>query len=347
MQPPFEKGPPLPRRSVEQHIIGLIEEQSGRITFAQFMAHALYAQPSPQKEGGFYTSGRVKIGPGGDFVTSPELFSPEYGHGVARILAGMWEEMGRPAPFTVVEMGGGNGVLARDILGAIRAGNPAFYQAISYLSVEISPALVARQRENLRGLPAQIILGSAYALPLRGIRGCFISNELVDSLPFHRVLFGPGELRELYIGYEDNSFFETDGPLSNPALADYVSRFELEVEAGRELGVSLNALSWLEGVAQALRMGFIITIDYGFADPTALKEQGAPPRFFGPRHQIGAFDITADVDFHALRLHGELLGLNTRELADEVDWTATFGHFPLGMRGSSIRARYVLVQEKR
>lgn len=345
MQPNIEKGPPS-RRSVEQHIVDLIEAQGGLITFAQFMAHALYAQPSPQKEGGFYTSGRVKIGLSGDFITSPELHSPDYGRGVARVLADMWQEMGKPSPFAVVEMGGGNGTLGRDILQAVEQGNPALYQAISYVSVEISPALVARQQENLRGLPAQIILGSAYALPLRQIQGCFISNELVDSLPFHRVLFAPGELREIYIGYEDNSFFETDDRLSDPALAHYVSRFGLEVEAGRELGVSLNALRWLEGVNQALAAGFVITIDYGFADPAALTELGAPPRFFGPRHQIGAFDITADVDFHALGRYGEELGLKTRELVDEVDWTASFGRFPLGIRGSDIRARYVLVQRK-
>jgi SAM-dependent MidA family methyltransferase len=86
---------------------------SGPITFAEFMEWALY-----DPEEGFYA--RLPVGEQGHFVTSPHL-SPVFGRLLARQVAEFWELLDRPSPFDVIEVGAGDGTLARQILGALPA----------------------------------------------------------------------------------------------------------------------------------------------------------------------------------------------------------------------------------
>lgn len=334
------------RRPLENTIIEAIQQGGGLLPFSRFMELALYAQPSPHKVGGYYTEGKVLFGPGGDYFTSPDLHSPYFGRGLARVLVSCWKEMGCPEPFTVVEMGAGNGVMGRDILLTLREEAPPLFTHLDYVFLDISPSLLARQRQTLDGLPAHYLLGSACPLPLRGVTGCFLSNELVDAFPVHRVLLTSQGLQEVFIGYEDSDFFEELGPPSEPRLAEYVAKMDIQMEEEREFCVSLMALQWLEGAAQSLERGFVLTFDYGYMDRRALTQDGRPPRFYGPRHRVGGFDITADVDFLALRDHGEALGLETVTLSDEVDYTAGFAPYPIGPGGNSQQARLVLLQSK-
>ena len=83
-------------------------EERGFITFAEFMDLALY-----WPRGGYYSSGDP-IGPGGDYYTSPQVH-PVFATLLAVQLFQMWELLDRPDPFTVVELGAGNGLLGRDL----------------------------------------------------------------------------------------------------------------------------------------------------------------------------------------------------------------------------------------
>ena len=98
--------------SAEAEIRRRISER-GAITFAEFMEVALY-----HPDRGYYTSGE-QIGAGGDFYTSPAVH-PAFGALLSVQLFQMWELLGRPTDFTVVETGAGNGLLCRDILTAAK-----------------------------------------------------------------------------------------------------------------------------------------------------------------------------------------------------------------------------------
>ena len=74
----------------------------GAITFAEFMGLALFWP------GGGYYAGTEHIGSYGDFYTSPHAH-PAFGALIAVQLHQMWEVMGYPTPFTLVELGAGNG----------------------------------------------------------------------------------------------------------------------------------------------------------------------------------------------------------------------------------------------
>ena len=79
-----------------------IRAKSNRlITFAEFMELALY-----DAQAGYYATKAVDIGAQGDFFTSPHLGN-DFGELLAVQFAQMWEILGYPSPFTLVEMGAG------------------------------------------------------------------------------------------------------------------------------------------------------------------------------------------------------------------------------------------------
>src|SRR5208337_3060002 len=90
------------------------------MTFERYMALCLY-----HPEFGYYTQGRERTGVAGDYFTSSDLH-PVFARLVARQAAEMWNAMGRPEPFTWVEMGAGRGLFASDFLSWSAGALPEF-----------------------------------------------------------------------------------------------------------------------------------------------------------------------------------------------------------------------------
>ena len=83
-------------------------EERDRITFAEFMELALF-----WPDGGYYSS-PDNIGPRGDFYTAPGAH-PVFGALVCLQTFQMWQLIGRPESFWLVEMGAGTGLLCHDV----------------------------------------------------------------------------------------------------------------------------------------------------------------------------------------------------------------------------------------
>lgn len=334
--------------TVEKRITAYIESHGGCIPFRDFMELELYLQPSSTEEGGYYSGGKVKFGPSGDFFTGPDMHSPYYGQGLAQKLVDCWEQLGKPSPFTVVEMGCGSGVMAKDILDSVAEHRGEFAEALDFVLLEISPLLVKRQKRTLASVtvPYRHIIASAYQLPLADLTGVIISNELPDAFPFHRLINLDGRLGEVYIGIEDGEMYEEIKEVNDPELVNYVRDQYYQVVDGEEFCVSPAATRWMAETAHAMERGFVITIDYGYDDRAVIENKGSAARYYGQREVLGGFDITCDMDFPGLIRTGEENGLKLIELTDEVDYTAGFAHYELGMRGSNGRARFVMVQQK-
>jgi SAM-dependent MidA family methyltransferase len=249
---------------------------------------------------------------------------------VAKQLWQMWQAMGEPQPFTVVEMGAGSGLLARDILAWAGRRAPEFHQALEYRLVEVNEWRVEDQRRLLRQVDAPLAkaswLPSLEAVAAESVSGCFLSNELIDSFPVHRVAVRDGRLHELYVGWEEERFVEGLGPLSTPALQEYFHRLDLLPGEGCWAEVNLEALEWMQAVGRALGRGFVLTFDYGYP----AEELYAPWRKDGtllcfyrhnpstdPYARLGRQDMTSHIDFTSLvqagREHGlEPLGLTSQ-----------------------------------
>ena len=82
--------------------------RDGPVRFDWFMEQALY---HPQF--GYYSSGKAQIGRKGDYFTNVSV-GPLFGRMLAAQFAEMWELMGRPDDFTIVEQGAHHGEFAND-----------------------------------------------------------------------------------------------------------------------------------------------------------------------------------------------------------------------------------------
>src|ERR1700758_2148151 len=122
-------------------IIKSLIHKSGPITFDKFMEIALY-----HPEHGYYASGKAGIGKSGDYYTSP-CVHPAFGEILSRFIYWAYEVVKAP-DFTVVEMGGGKGLLALDVLDSLKRNNPESYDRVRYLIIELSPNL----REEGKGI---------------------------------------------------------------------------------------------------------------------------------------------------------------------------------------------------
>ncbi len=305
-----------------QHKIQQSPQQ--RITFAEFMDLALY---HPQQ--GYYATGMVNIGDRGDFFTSPHL-GADFGELLAEKFAHLWETMGKPSPFHLVEMGAGQGILARDILRYLQRKYPLFFEALDYCIVEKAQGLKQQQQKLLAADPdlaAKVIWQDWVDIPEASLVGCCFSNELVDAFPVHLFTITQGKLQEIYVSWQEEKFQEVIGEISTPRLADYWQLIGMEIQdlaEGYRSEINLAALDWLTTVAGKLQRGYVVTIDYGYHSNASSSRQNyySPSRDQGTlqcyyRHQhhndpyiyLGQQDITAHVNFTALEKQGELLGL--------------------------------------
>ncbi|ORJ60437.1 class I SAM-dependent methyltransferase [Geothermobacter hydrogeniphilus] len=293
-----------------RELIGEQIRSRGGLPFIDYMRLCLY-----HPEYGYYMSPRRRIGKEGDFFTSSSVHHL-FGRLIARQIVQVWELLGRQS-MTVAEQGAGEGHLALDILDALQRENPDCYAGLSYRLVEVSPVNRERQQQLLAGHTARVDWCELEAL--RGMQGCFLSNELVDAFPVHLLEKRDNRLREVYVVEKDDRFAEE---LRQPASAviDYFDWLGCGPLEGCRAEANPAAVDWLRQVGDLLGRGLVLTIDYGYP----AEELYAPFRSAGTllcyhQHQsndnpyvhIGCQDITSHVDFTALQKAGAEAGLET------------------------------------
>ncbi len=316
--------------TAEREIRRRIAER-GPITFAEFMDVALY-----HPDGGYYTSGNP-VGASGDFYTSPSVH-PAFGALLAAQLFQMWELLGRPSPFTVLEPGAGSGLLCRDIVAAAYGLPEGFAGSLRYVCVDRRNAAGYE-----RGLPGVSRL-AASGLPLRGVTGCVLSNELLDAMPVHQITVEGGQLREVYVTLKGAELATETGELSTPLLAQRISCLDIELNEGQTAEVNLALGEWTETAAAALERGFVLTVDYGRPAEELYsateRPRGTLTTFHRhiqtdrPLERIGQQDMSAQVDFTTLARSGSQAGLDFLGYTNQATFLRNLGLAHLEQRHS-------------
>lgn len=271
------------------------------ITFRDFMESALYDPKS-----GFYETREPK----NDFYTAPELH-PAFGGILAAEIVARLERLaaqGVPAPYFIVEMGSGNGTLARAILRSIKESRPEWLDRATYVLVERSESRLIASVLKLRA-EGYMVMGHSKLAEMAPGPGVFLSNELVDAFPAHLLEKRDGRVQEVYV--TDGK--EKLGELSRIELAGYAHRISEHLPEGGRHAVNLEARKWLRDVSSRLTAGAVITIDYGRRYGPQVPN---PPRAFFRHHvsdnlveRPGEQDLTVNVDFDELIEEGEMAGL--------------------------------------
>ena len=250
--------------------------RDGPLPFHRFMQLALY-----HPEHGYYRRARDPFGKAGDFYTAAQL-QPVFGILIAARVRALWNDLGRPPDFTVVDLGAGRGEM-REAFSEWR-----------YVPVDVD-----------RG-----------ALPGR-FTGVVFANEFFDALPVDAAVCRAGGFRQMLAGWNGDCFAWVEGGAVSPQAADYIERYLAPCEEGDLVEINLGALDWIERIARSLERGFLFTIDYGYTRRERARfPQGTLMSY--RRHNAledvladpGERDITAHVCFTALEEHGRRCGLD-------------------------------------
>jgi SAM-dependent MidA family methyltransferase len=298
----------------------------GPIPFRDFMEAALY-----HPEGGYYASGRAAIGRGGDYYTSVSV-GPLFGRLLARQFVEMWERLGQPADFSIVEQGAHGGEFAGDALAGLREFAPECFASAIYVIVEPSAALEQRQRGRLSEFAGKV----AWSRTLSGLepfQGVHFSNELLDAFPVHRVRWDGAQWLERHVALEGERFVWIDTAPGTEALHTHLALLPRSLSAGYETEVNLAALDWIAALATRLARGWVLLVDYGYPraeyyrperQAGTLSAYAQHRRVDDPLDAPGKIDLTAHIDFTAVAERALAAGLGLRGFTDQH-------HFMVGL----------------
>ena len=143
-----------------------------------------------EPEHGYYGTGRARIGTQGDFVTFPSLGS-DFAALLAPQLQGWLTELSTSDPdqrLAIVEIGPGEGHLAKDLISQLRGADPALLARIDMVLVEANAGMRQRQQDLLKHVDnLSVRWCSLEELQRSPVRGVLIAHELLDALPVERL----------------------------------------------------------------------------------------------------------------------------------------------------------------
>ena len=301
-------------QALTDFIRGAIRQQ-GPVRFDWFMEQALY-----HPEFGYYSSGRCAIGRRGDYFTNVSV-GPLFGRMLAAQFAEMWEVMGRPPDFTIVEQGAHHGEFAHDVLTT-----RDFPSALRYCIIEPFPILQARQEETLAGFSDKVTWRKSLT-DLEPFSGVHFSNELIDSLPVRLIAReNSGEWQEKFVADSGGKFVFVTRPIADERLSFYLEKIPPIENRTYETEVNLAALDWIQSVAGKLEEGFVLAADYGYprAEFYAAERTTGTLQAFArhrtissPLANVGHLDITTHVDWTSVAESAEESGLNLIGCTDQ------------------------------
>ncbi|HUI14286.1 MAG TPA: SAM-dependent methyltransferase [Xanthobacteraceae bacterium] len=281
---------------------------------------------------GYYIT-RDPLGPGGDFVTSPEI-SQTFGELIGLWTAAVWRQMGAPENIRIVELGPGRGTLMHDAMRAAKV-VPGFRNAIVVHLVEISPALQKIQEERLAELDLPMLWHETFAEVPAGA-SIVIANEFVDALPVHQAVKADDGWHERVIG------IGPDGKFTIDAAREPLPHFETSMPRALRAAPAGAIYEWraddfaLELGRRMRSEGASLIIDYGH-DHASLGDTlqaVAGHAFTDPLRAPGKADLTAHVDFEALGQCAESMGARVHGPIRQRD---LFLHLGIEQRAAALK----------
>jgi SAM-dependent MidA family methyltransferase len=307
-----------------------LQAVGGAVPFRTFMEWALH-----DPDHGAYGTGRLRVGPLGDFATSPSL-GPAFADLLAPQLAEWLQALG-PGPLALVETGPGEGDLARQLAAALALGWPALAARLELVLVEPNAGMAARQRQRLAGAPLPVRWCDWPELAARPLRGVILAHEVLDALAVERLVWDGALWRQQLVALEATGdlVLAPGAPVADWALAQLAALGlaqlaalglaqleDLDLAAAgpaagpvparpagwcTELHPGLEP--WLAAAAAALSEGVLLVVDYALearryyslqrSSGTLMAYQGqqASP---DPLRQPGHWDLTAHLCLESL-----------------------------------------------
>ncbi len=303
----------------------------GPMPFPSYMGMALY-----HSEHGYYARGPQRIGRAGDFYTSASV-GAVFGELMGGQFCAVWEAMGKPASFSIVERGANDGAFARDALTWAASARPDFFAAVTYLIDEPLATVKAAQERTLESFGDRVRWGLAG--PARGV---FFANELLDAIPFRRVRFTSGGWKELSVAVEGDGFVWVETELLDGATKsrlEEIVKIHPDFPEGYETEIAPAVASEVRLAASAISEGVMFFVDYGhpasdYYHPArrtgTLRCYRGHTAHENPFEAPGETDITAHVEFSLAAAAAISSGCELLGFCDQ-------GHFLTGAAAETLR----------
>lgn len=294
--------------------------ENGPVPFRRFMEIALY-----HPEGGYYCRENPRIGPEGDFYTSPHQ-SPWLGRMIAPLIENIRLRMDEPPSLHVWEYGPGEGWLAFDILEAIHTSLPDLHRAITYTFAEQSSPARERIREKIPDTDKARFSDPAH-YPPAGFEGVVLAHEFLDALPIHALIQTEEHLKERYVAWRDERLEFTEGALSDERLSGWFSELGVRLSKDQMAEVNLCAFDWVSEVARRMERGAILIFDYGFSAQVLYGPTRHDGALRGYRNHTlvsdalscpGETDLTTHVDFTSILRAATAHGMEFAGFTDQT-----------------------------
>lgn len=308
-------------------LLDRLRQSGGEVPFSLFMQWALH-----DPDHGAYGSGRLAVGPDGDFATSPSL-----GEDFAELLVEQLVEWLRSLaklhpgePLCVVDVGPGEGTLIAQLIPLLCRKAPELIDHLECVLVECNPGMELRQKQRL---------GAGAALPCRWtsldvlkdnpLTGVVVAHELLDALAVERLVLRAGTLQRQMVRLRDEGSPARIHLAEGRFEGELRARFQAECEAsgmvippaGAEDGWTTewhaSVSPWMRDAAAAVHQGVLLVVDYAFeadryytrhrCDGTLLayQEQVATPEVL---RDAGTQDITAHLCVEGVVAAAEING---------------------------------------
>jgi SAM-dependent MidA family methyltransferase len=270
-----------------------------------------------------YYRGGNPLGAGGDFVTAPEV-SQIFGELFSMWACVVWQSMGSPAPFALVEMGPGRGTLMKDALRAAKSVFD-FHGGARVHLVETSATLREVQRQTLSAVCAPEWHEDVATLPIAPTLA--VANEFFDALPVEQHVFIGGNWRRRTVALNESGepAFAV-GDLAPPPFELLPKALPCEgdiLEHHTDVTPLMNELGHRAKTAPLA----LVLADYGYERPDygdtfqAVRHHGYASVFETP----GEIDLSAHVNFTELRLAAEAAGLHVWGPVPQGDFLLALG----------------------
>lgn len=259
---------------------------------------------------GYYRR-QMPIGSQGDFITAPEI-SQIFGELIGLWAATVWQAMGSPPAFHLIEYGAGRGTLMRDALRAARI-VPAFLDAVRVTLCDINPALRRLQQDTLSSLnlptgKLRFLEGfdeeEQYRAHCAGEPAIVIANEFIDVWPVHQYTRAKQGWIGRWVGLDDAERLQFTGPPTHAGLdtpqpgpdVDLDARFP---DARPGDVVTQTHYGFADEVLGPWQTVAALFIDYGHSEPLVGDTLQAVRNhaYEHPLASPGEADLTHQVDF--------------------------------------------------
>lgn len=153
-------------------------------------------------------------------MTPVEIFKPYYAQAIAKYMIDVikgrnqMETFNANNPFSLTEVGGGNGSCAVGILDFLRDNYPELYEHTRYEIVDVSKPFHEMQKKVLANHASKVKLVNQNFFEYKGASnapGFFIGLEILDNMPHDKlVVDDQGIIREVWVQEQQDGFVARD-----------------------------------------------------------------------------------------------------------------------------------------